>query len=36
MIKGSIQEKKTTVNILVPNIGTAQYIKLVLKARAIK
>ena len=36
MIKGSIQEDKTTINILAPSIGAAQYIKLVLKARAIK
>ena len=36
VIKGSIQEDKTTVNILAPNIGAAQYIKLVLKVRAIK
>ena len=37
MIKGSIQEEDIIIiNIYAPNIGALQYIKLVLKARAIK
>ena len=30
MIKGSIQEDVTTINIYAPNIGAPQYIKLML------
>ena len=34
MIKGSIKEDKTTVNIYAPNIGTPQYVRKILTERA--